>query len=112
MRNLSQEDKRKAKADYQSLVKSGMLHELYPQLCGNWSCDKSDWYDEFLGTPRKRYVIPVCNEHGRFQSVNGRWLSIADDLNEHLTFTNSHDAILTNGQCDECVTDEQIKLEL
>lgn len=111
MKNLSEVDKELAKYEYESLLKSGMFWEFYPQLVGNWEADCTTWYDEFYNLRRKRHVIPVCNEHGKFQTTNGRWLSISEDLNEHLEFTRSHDAILTKGECPECVTDEQIEID-
>jgi len=59
----------------------------------------------------KRYVIPICKKHDRFQTEHGRWLDMKEDLQKHLEFTDSQDAILTEGECDKCPTDpNQINL--
>ena len=52
-----------------------------------------------------RIVIPVCKTHGRFQTERHRWLNISEDLEDHIQFTDSQDAILSEGECDLCVTD-------
>ena len=53
----------------------------------------------------KRTVIPVCKTHGRFQTERHRWLNISDDLEDHIVFTHSQEAILSEGECDKCVID-------
>ena len=49
-----------------------------------------------------RTVIPVCNKHNRFMTANGRWLDSALDLEKHIKFTKSYDALLSDGECDLC----------
>jgi len=50
----------------------------------------------------KRDVIPVCSVHGRFQTINGRWLNINEDLKPHIEFTNSSGASTFESVCDLC----------
>ncbi len=57
-----------------------------------------------------RTVIPVCNKHNRFMTRNGRWLDSATDLEKHIKHTKSHDALLSDGECDLCVDPNQIDI--
>jgi hypothetical protein len=38
----------KAKTAYNTLLKSGMFYEFYPQLTGNWDEDKDFWLEEYM----------------------------------------------------------------
>ena len=59
-----------------------------------------------------RVLIPICKKHGRFQTVNHRWLNISEDLENHIIYTGSQDAILSEGECDMCATDiNQIEID-
>ena len=53
----------------------------------------------------ERFCIPICKKHGMFQTGNGRWLQIATDLEKHIEFTKSYDAILSEGECNKCIVD-------
>lgn len=53
----------------------------------------------------ERFCIPICTKHNTFQTGRGRWLSITDDLENHIEFTESYEAILTEGECPKCKTD-------
>jgi hypothetical protein len=57
-----------------------------------------------------RTVIPVCEKHGRFQTAHGRWLESRNNLEKHINFTNSQDAIQTEGECDKCENPEQLDM--
>ncbi len=37
-----------AKTAYNTLLKSGMFYEFYPQLTGNWDEDKDFWFEEYM----------------------------------------------------------------
>lgn len=60
----------------------------------------------------ERVVIPICKKHGRFQTENHRWLNISQDLEEHIAYTKSHDAILSEGECDLCFNPNQTELNI
>ena len=38
----------KAKNAYNSLLKSGMFWEFYPNLTGVWDDDKDFWFEEYI----------------------------------------------------------------
>lgn len=57
-----------------------------------------------------RTIIPVCKNHKRFQTEGGRWLDMATDLESHIQFTNSEDAVLSEGECDQCFNSQQTKM--
>lgn len=120
MRKLNKQQKLDAKASHHKLVKSGMFWELFPALSGEWNKDKTLWYNVYLEDLEKVYknrdkeprtLIPICKRHKRFQTKNGRWLDMKDDLENHIIYTGSQDAILSDGQCDMCHDKGQIALD-
>jgi len=38
----------KAKTAYNTLLKSGMFYEFYPQLTGNWDEDMDFWFEAYM----------------------------------------------------------------
>ena len=120
MRNLNRQQKLDAMDSHKKMVKSGFFWELFPHLSGEWSKDRFEWYIIYLNDLEKVYknrdkeprvVIPICKKHQRFQTKNGRWLDMKDDLNNHIIYTGSQDAILSDGQCDMCLDKGQIALD-
>ena len=117
---LNKQQKIDAMNSHHKLVKSGMFWEFYPELSGEWNKDRHAWFKIFLQDLKKveknkdvepRYLIPICKRHQRFQTKNGRWLDMKDDLNNHIIYTGSQDAILSDGQCDMCLDKGQISLD-
>lgn len=53
----------------------------------------------------KREEIPVCKTHNRFQTENHRWLNTSEDLDNHIVYTHSQDALLVDSPCDKCEID-------
>lgn len=119
MRNLNRQQKLDAMESHKKMVKSGMFWELFPQLSGEWSKDRFEWYTIWLNDFDKvkeakdkepRIVIPICKRHGKFQTKNGRWLEIKHDLENHIIYTGSQEAVLSDGECDECVDKSQTRM--
>ena len=117
MKKLTRQQKIDAMNSHHKLVKSGMFWEFHPELSGEWNKDRQEWYKVFIKDLEKvreqepRYLIPICKKHQRFQTKNGRWLDMKDDLNNHIIYTGSQDAILSDGQCDMCLDKGQIALD-
>ena len=60
----------------------------------------------------KRFSIPVCSVHDKFQTTNGRWLPKSEDFDAHVIYTKSQEADIIESPCDECEDPKQIKLNL
>lgn len=60
--------KKKAQIEYEGLLKTGMFHEFYPHLSGNYEQDKESWKVEYRKLKKQRKngvlvesnVCPVC----------------------------------------------------
>jgi hypothetical protein len=48
MEDKYMENLAKSKKAYDSLLKSGMFWEFYPQLTGNWDEDRDFWFEEYM----------------------------------------------------------------